>query len=388
MNHTSSLHSSIQAYINYVSELQESINNILHIQRRVEQNLNSIVENETYLDMRRTLNSNRYSTNNLNRNVNVSMPSPTNIQQTTINTNNNSRREINNINRTVRDRVHVSLPRFVTNLPGSIPSDIENEPRFPNRTQYRTYFNNHGIPSYRTYNAGSINVTRNSRLPTRRQINVATETLQFSDVTTEQTNCPISLRPFESDDSILRIIQCGHIFTEDNLRRWFTNNNHCPLCRYDIRQYSPRRAIRNPYNQSRVNRNNRDVSENILNLARPRSNSADGELETSPRNSSDTSNNDLFSNISHEFEENSENEFTFDLSNTDSISNVINHLSTNIAQYLSSSLDLSNVSLSEANDFSLNFLTAIRTIPISENSNNESIFDSSQNFNNDVNYAT
>ena len=82
MSHTSSLHSSVQAYINYVSELQESINNILHIQRRVEQNLNSIVENETYLDLRRSLNTNRYSTNNLNRNVNVSMPSPTNIQQT------------------------------------------------------------------------------------------------------------------------------------------------------------------------------------------------------------------------------------------------------------------------------------------------------------------
>ena len=79
-------------------------------------------------------------------------------------------------NKIVGSNIRVSMSSDSSSL------SSENEPRFPNRTQYRTYFNNNGIPSYRTYNASStgpfftMNTTRNSRLPTRRQINIATET--------------------------------------------------------------------------------------------------------------------------------------------------------------------------------------------------------------------
>lgn len=171
----------------------------------------------------------------------------------------------------------------------------------------------------------------------------------------------------------MRIIHCGHIFTEENLRRWFQTNYHCPLCRYDIRQYSPRRAIRNPYNQSVVR--NSDSSNNQIN--RMRSNSADGELETSPRNATDFSAN-LFENLINQIQDASgatfETEFTFDVSNEDFVNNIINHLSSEVAEYLSNSLDLSNISLSESNDISLNFITAVSSIP-----NTISRYDSSDN---------
>ena len=58
---------------------------------------------------------------------------------------------------------------------------------------------------------------------------------QIQDV---QFRCPIDLLDFVPEDAILRIRQCGHIFREMNLRRHFRRNPRCPLCRFDIRDYS------------------------------------------------------------------------------------------------------------------------------------------------------
>ena len=88
--------------------------------------------------------------------------------------------------------------------------------------------------------------------PTARQIAMATEIIQFNqnDSNNEQTSCPIDLQQFEPEENVMRIISCGHIFRENNLIRWFSNNVRCPLCRYDIREYNPLTSIRNPYRSS------------------------------------------------------------------------------------------------------------------------------------------
>lgn len=401
MNNQNPLASAIDVYSQYVSNLHSTLNSIVQLQSRIEQNLHSIVENEIYNNLRmqlsntnttnntanennqnnRNAGSNRYSTRNFNESVHVSIPSPPGsppFQQPIL-------------------RSHIPIPRFVSNPINSNP--VMNRRQYVAGRPYRTYFTNNSP----TFSFNPFNEIRHGsgRRPTRRQINVATESLVFSNVETTQTTCPISLRPFEDDDRIMRIIHCGHIFTEENLRRWFQSNFHCPLCRYDIRQYSPRRAIRNPYNQSVVR--NSDSSNNPIN--RERSSSADGELETSPRSNSNSSNN-IFENLLNEIQDSSggafETEFTFDISNGDLFSNIINHLSSEVAGYLSNNIDLSNISLSEAADISLNFLTAVRTIPNtisrydssdneSENGNETSnetsnVFDGSNN--NIINYIT
>lgn len=58
--------------------------------------------------------------------------------------------------------------------------------------------------------------------------------LLFSDVSSNITQCPISLEELSQDDFILKINHCGHIFKEENLRRVFETNSRCPLCRYNL----------------------------------------------------------------------------------------------------------------------------------------------------------
>ena len=85
--------------------------------------------------------------------------------------------------------------------------------------------------------------------PSQEQINNATETLRYREIMadTNQLRCPISLHSFTPRDVVIRILHCGHVFSQHSLLTWFRNNVRCPLCRYDIRDYSPLNQINNPY---------------------------------------------------------------------------------------------------------------------------------------------
>ena len=87
--------------------------------------------------------------------------------------------------------------------------------------------------------------------PTETQINNATELIQYGNIENPLNNrCPITLVDFSENDRIRQIIPCGHCFNNRALLRWFTTNCRCPVCRTDIREYSPLNAIRNPYSNS------------------------------------------------------------------------------------------------------------------------------------------
>jgi len=75
--------------------------------------------------------------------------------------------------------------------------------------------------------------------PTGEQINSATRIITY-DESIELINhrCPISLADFEEGEDIRQIIHCGHCFCEDSIQNWFRSNVRCPVCRYDIRDYS------------------------------------------------------------------------------------------------------------------------------------------------------
>ena len=74
--------------------------------------------------------------------------------------------------------------------------------------------------------------------PTRLQIREATTLHIYKDLSNnQQTQCPISLTPFDENDTVLEIIYCKHIFKEIYLRRHFRTSVTCPLCRFDIRNH-------------------------------------------------------------------------------------------------------------------------------------------------------
>lgn len=74
--------------------------------------------------------------------------------------------------------------------------------------------------------------------PSEEEIDRATETLAFHEIENPSTlSCPISLEPLNHDDDILRIKFCGHYFLKEKIIPWFNSHVHCPLCRYDIREW-------------------------------------------------------------------------------------------------------------------------------------------------------
>jgi hypothetical protein len=70
-------------------------------------------------------------------------------------------------------------------------------------------------------------------------IQTATETnLYNSSINSMYTDCSISYEPFIEGESICRIIHCGHMFKEQSIRSWFERSLVCPVCRYNIQEYT------------------------------------------------------------------------------------------------------------------------------------------------------
>ena len=98
---------------------------------------------------------------------------------------------------------------------------------------------------YQIHNVGAIIFNRFANLPPPvvirprlAQINYGTEIFAFRDIEEPlNTSCPICQEDFEPDDEVMQIKMCRHNFRRECLVNWFQGNVHCPLCRYDIRDY-------------------------------------------------------------------------------------------------------------------------------------------------------
>lgn len=121
----------------------------------------------------------------------------------------------------------------------------QNNNSIPNTNRYAFY----ARPFNDTLFTNIINDTVNHVLPglfpdvqinaTEEQINNATETYEYNSEDETHTNCPITLDPFQQNESVCRIVQCGHLFREQAIKNWFRQNVKCPVCRYDIRTNNP-----------------------------------------------------------------------------------------------------------------------------------------------------
>jgi hypothetical protein len=76
--------------------------------------------------------------------------------------------------------------------------------------------------------------------PSVAQIERATREVTFSSIQNPpNSNCPICLDVFEEESTVRQIIHCGHSFVPGEINRWFETNVRCPVCRYDIRDFTP-----------------------------------------------------------------------------------------------------------------------------------------------------
>lgn len=101
--------------------------------------------------------------------------------------------------------------------------------------------------------------------PTQQQIERATEVIRYGDITNPpNSTCPITLNHFQDNVSVTRIMYCGHIFSENSLDNWFRENVRCPMCRYDIRNYTGSNIGgngRRDINASNINTENQEIND-------------------------------------------------------------------------------------------------------------------------------
>ena len=101
--------------------------------------------------------------------------------------------------------------------------------------------------------------------PTQTQIESATRRVRYCDIARPiNTSCPISMDDFSDNDMVTVIRHCGHTFHTDNIMNWFRTNCRCPVCRYDIREYTSSNNYFNNTQDSSNNNVERNNSGNIL----------------------------------------------------------------------------------------------------------------------------
>ena len=111
------------------------------------------------------------------------------------------------------------------------------------------------IPRFLHRNNTMLNLQNLSPIivrPTLSQVARSTQFIRFESIERPpNTSCPIIQEDFTSEDTVLRINHCGHIFNYNALMRWFDQSVRCPLCRYDIRDDEPSEPPRSTSNPPR-----------------------------------------------------------------------------------------------------------------------------------------
>lgn len=235
-------------YVEFCQEYQRQIAIILRTYNTMSTNLAQMVRSNE-----QQTNANASTTNMPNTNT----PTTNVVSNQNINANgernNNTLRTRNTTARTPQPRVNIYEP--IVTIPSSRVSPI----RRPNNVTTHLFnttidatnindinalFNTNLNDLFGNIFSDAFNITPNnlepvSVAPTQDEINRATETIRFGDIVNpSQNTCPIGLTTFSENDEIMRIRQCGHFFEPSNLLSWLENNVRCPLCRYDIREYS------------------------------------------------------------------------------------------------------------------------------------------------------
>jgi len=196
---------------------------------------------------------------------------------------------------------------------------------------------NNMFESFDTDNLTPVNVSA-----TPEQIINATQVIRYGNVIDSlNTVCPITQERFTENDEVLQILYCKHCFNKNNLLHWFERNVRCPLCRYDIRNYNSRTAIRD-MSSSILDINN--IRNNIHNNIRDNELEMDTESDTETLDYSDSHENNTNNNTNNTNNTNNNNNNTNDI-----IDELSNRLSSHISEFLSGSSDISNSLIFEYN---------------------------------------
>jgi hypothetical protein len=115
-------------------------------------------------------------------------------------------------------------------------------PNTRTRQNYQSQILSYVVYPFLDLSGTNLNQTRYQDVivsPTEEQINIASRIVTYNEsIELINHRCPITLADFEEGEDIRQIIYCGHCFCEDSIQNWFRTNVRCPVCRYDIRDFS------------------------------------------------------------------------------------------------------------------------------------------------------
>ena len=98
--------------------------------------------------------------------------------------------------------------------------------------------------------------------PTRREIENAVEVFNYTENNTQNHHsCPITMEEFVINDRVSRIRHCGHTFREEAINNWFRLNVRCPVCRYDIREYTNNNGTIDVSNNDTMDVSDNDITD-------------------------------------------------------------------------------------------------------------------------------
>ena len=221
INDISAFRNIINDYTSFLRENQRINRYIIENQSRNERAFNNII----------SLYTNYHNNNNINR-FNNTRDTPTYgiYRPSTRNT-----RDLFDIYNNDRNN---SLPLWFNDNTTTNNTTNPTNPANPNWTgrQVNTNTNIPVPPNFIPF-LNPVNIS-----PSPEQITNSTETITYSDLPNDNRQrgniCPISHDNFEDNSSIMRIRHCGHYFMANSLQQHFRTSVRCPLCRYDIREYS------------------------------------------------------------------------------------------------------------------------------------------------------
>jgi hypothetical protein len=176
--------------------------------------------------------------------------------------------------------------------------------------------------------------------PTPSEINNATEDISWN-VDIGSDMCPITQEQFNSHDIVSRIHQCGHCFSQAGLRQWFTLSVYCPVCRYDIRDYTDNTDNTNEDNEDSNNGSlGRDIYEN----------EHDNDEHNNDEHDNDEHNNDEHDNDEANTNNISNNTTDSDMFTSDLLRSVTTQLAQSLNENMSGSTNASDISNNTANN--------------------------------------
>lgn len=201
----------ITDYLSLCRSHHTTLNNIISTMSSSNQNISSIIANlihNTNVDVSNNSQTNQYI-NNIRRRRPRSNPPPPPPPPTQSSTSNN---------------------RFMT----------------PSRRRRGATFYTPFFPTTTTYNRSTLTnfinntIWDNSNISSPASISTILNNSKihiWRNIRSDHPNterCPIDLSLLVSDDIVIQLNHCKHIFKYVNIFRWFAINSRCPVCRHDI----------------------------------------------------------------------------------------------------------------------------------------------------------